>query len=177
MVRKVVWGLLLAVCMIANTDAKPIPKQKKDLWQKWKVINELMQKEPKPVIIDIYTNWCVYCKVMDATTYRNDSVYAYLKNNYYRFKFNAEGRDTLTWQNKLFAYNKRYEVHDFAVFLTKGMIAYPTTVIIMPDGQSFYKQGQLKLDEMELLLKYFGRKNYDAVSLLEYTKSFKGTWR
>ena len=114
---------------------------------------------------------------MDATTYKNDSVLNYLNSHFYRFKFNAETKDSIVWQNKVFNYNNRYECHDFAVYLTRGNIVYPTTVIITPDGQPFYQHGELKPDQMEMILKYFGEGYYKNGPMEEYAKTFVARWK
>ncbi|HEX8460200.1 MAG TPA: thioredoxin family protein [Segetibacter sp.] len=168
---------LLGLFTVNSATADPPRKKKKNLWQTWPEVNNGLNTEKKPLLIDVYTNWCHYCKLMDATTYNNDSVYNYLKKNYYRYKFNAETKDTLIWQNKQYVYNNRYEVHDFAVYLSRGNIVYPTTVIITPGGQPYYQFGQLKPGELEMLLKYFSEKQQTGISLEEYAKSFKPTWK
>lgn len=151
-------------------------KKKKDLWQNWDEVMALSASKRKPILIDLYTNWCHYCKVMDATTYRNDSVYTFLKNNFYRIKFNAEGKDTLQWNEKVFVYNNLYSTHDFAIYLTGGNLAYPTTVIITPDGQPHFQAGLLKREEMELLLKYYGIEHNTRIPIEDFAANFKPSW-
>ena len=41
--------------------------------------------------MDIYTDWCGPCKLMDKNTFQNPDVAQYLNNNFYAVKFNAEG--------------------------------------------------------------------------------------
>ncbi len=165
--------LLLLIGMGAHAQKK---KADQGLWQTWQEVTHLAASTNKPVFIDIYTDWCRYCKIMDATTFKNDSVVSYLKQNYLRFKFNAEGKDTIMWNNKAFTFNPRYDVHDFAVYLTRGSIVYPTTVIITPGGQPFYKHGEISAGEMEMLLKYFAMKK-PSQTLEEYAAGFAATWK
>jgi len=47
-------------------------------WMKMNELNEKIKSEPKPVIIDLYTNWCYWCKVMDKKTYTNSKVISYI---------------------------------------------------------------------------------------------------
>ena len=59
---------------------------------KWLSLGELQTayaKNPKPIIIDVYTSWCGWCKVMDKNTYSNDKVADYINEHYYAVKFNA----------------------------------------------------------------------------------------
>jgi thioredoxin-related protein len=174
--QKVIGRLALIGVLSICISSSPATS-KKDLWQSWKEVNEKIVTDEKPLLIDIHTNWCYYCKVMDATTYKNDSVYSYLKQHFYRFKFNAEGKDSIVWQSKVFKYNNRYQCHDFAVYLTRGNIVYPTTVIITPGAQPFYMHGQLKPEEMEMLLKYFGERDYKRMPIEDFAKTFKATWK
>jgi len=62
----------------------------------WMSIEEALiqtQSEPKKIFIDVYTDWCGWCKVMDRTTFKNKEVVAYVKENYYAVKLNAESND------------------------------------------------------------------------------------
>ena len=152
-------------------------KSKSALWQSLEQITNLSATEKKPILIDIYTDWCHYCKVMDATTYKNDSVINYLQKHFYRLKFNAESKDTIRWQQKVYAYNLRYEVHDFAVYLSRGSIVYPTTVIITPGGQPYYQHGQLTAGELELLLKYYADNRPGKPTLEDFAKTFLPAWK
>ncbi len=49
-----------------------------------------LETESKPVLIDLYTNWCYWCKVMDKKTYNNPKVYAYISGHFYPVKHNAQ---------------------------------------------------------------------------------------
>jgi len=167
--------LILFIVFLLNISFYPL-HNRKDLWQSWKTIQESGRLEKRPVIVDIYADWCVYCHKMDATTYKNDSVYQYLKEHYYRFKFNGESKDTLEWNDKKFAWNRNYKLHDFYIYLANGNLAFPTTAIITPDGQPFATVGFIEMNEMESLLKYFVTA-YPAISFEEFNRSFKPSWK
>lgn len=169
--------LVFSALLLQQAAAKPKPKLRKVAWQSANEINILSDSVPKPILIDVYTDWCHYCKLMDATTYRNDSVVAYLHKYYYRFKLNAEQREPILWQGKKYNYNERYKANDFSIYLGNGTIVYPTTVIMLPNGQPYTQYGQLKTSELELLLKYFIEADQSVISLAEYAKSFKPRWK
>jgi uncharacterized protein YyaL (SSP411 family) len=174
--QKVVPPVLLFSLALLFSSATPVEKSS-GLWQSWDEVKRLAAERQQPIFIDMYTDWCHYCKVMDATTYKNDSVISYLKNNYQRFKFNAEGKDTIRWNKLAYTFNNRFEVHDFAVYLTRGSIVYPTTIIIAPGGQPYYRHGQIDVPEMEVLLKYFTRNKADTSTLVAFSKTFTPTWK
>ena len=37
-------------------------------WLSWEEALELNKKEKKKILVDVYTNWCRYCKQMEKTT-------------------------------------------------------------------------------------------------------------
>ena len=54
------------------------------------------------MFIDVYTDWCGWCKRMDASTFKDPTVAAYLNANFYPVKLNAETRDTITFNGKTY---------------------------------------------------------------------------
>ncbi len=165
----VVAGLLLVVSASAQRTA--------GLWQSWNDIQVMSKKDKKPVIIDIYTNWCRYCKLMEKNTYGHDSVKNYLVRNYYRYKLNAQSRDSIVYMGKVFKYNPLYKVHDFVLYLTKGNVAYPATVILPSENQPpYYELGALEPHQMEMLLKYFGDRRFTRYTLNDWARSFSSKW-
>ena len=68
-------------------------------------------------------------------------------------------------------------MHDFALYLTRGSVAYPTTVIIVPNAPPFFIAGALKPKEMEMLLKFFGEADYRSQTIGAFSKTFKPQWK
>jgi thioredoxin-related protein len=81
---------------------------------KWYSINEAYQaylKNPKPFYIDVYTEWCGWCKRMDQTTFKDPELANYLNNFFYPIKFDAESKEPVnfggrTYVNSQFNYGK-----------------------------------------------------------------------
>lgn len=48
------------------------------------------KSENKILLVDAYTDWCSWCKVMDRETYTNAQVIAVLNNEFVCVKFNPE---------------------------------------------------------------------------------------
>lgn len=51
---------------------------------------KLAEKLNKPVLVDVYTDWCGWCKVMDRTTFPDPAVSKILTDNFVLVKANAE---------------------------------------------------------------------------------------
>lgn len=132
---------------------------------------------PRPVLIDLYTEWCGWCKVMDKKTYRNEKVIGYLQDKYYTVKLDAETKKAVAWKGKEYAFNDQYKTNNIALYFTGGQLSYPTTVIIPAPGEDPQPiPGFLEPKELELIVKYFGEGAYKTESFPSYQKKFKGSW-
>lgn len=72
----------------------------------WLTFEEAVQKtsqEPKMVFVDVYTDWCGWCKKMDKETFMDPAVVAYINANFYAIKLNAEKTDReITFKGQTF---------------------------------------------------------------------------
>lgn len=126
---------------------------------KWLSLNkalELQKENPKKIMMDVYTNWCGPCKLLDKETFQNQDVAAYVNEHYYAVKFNGEGNETVNYKEDSFGNpnydktmaNKRNSSHEFANFM--GINAYPTIAFLDEQGdfvlplKGFYKPQQLE---------------------------------
>jgi uncharacterized protein YyaL (SSP411 family) len=147
---------------------------------KWLTVAEAQEaykKEPKPVLLDLYTSWCGWCKVMERETYSNDKVAAYINEHYYAVKYDAESKDDVEWNGKKYSYNAEYKSNELAVYLMYGQMSYPTTVFLSsPDAKPAPLPGYQKPKEFEVPLKFFGDGEYKTKTFQEFSKSFTGSW-
>jgi len=170
-------SLLFCWIVVFSCAESPVMTTEKVQWLTVEEAAASLKKEKRPVLVDLYTDWCGWCKVMDKKTYSNKNVTDYVKEKFYAVKFNAEGRKDITWNGKTYTFNPNNKTHDFAMFLTNGQLqGYPTTVIIPVDGEPQAIPGYLSPGDFEMIAKYFGEGKYGKESFEEYQKSFKSKW-
>ncbi len=168
--------LFLIFCAMAPAYSF-MPKEKKQVqWQETSIVETLMRKDARPIIIDVYTSWCYYCKVMDATTWKNDSVTAYIAEHFYPIKLNAENEAPILWEGNEYIFQPKYKVHQLAVKLLRGNMVYPSTVIIPEKGEWQVIPGAISAEKIELALKYYGSRANEKVDFETYQQQFKGNW-
>ncbi len=102
-------------------------------WLTIEEAQEAMKTQPKKVFIDLYTDWCGWCKRMDATTFQDPNVVQFMNQYFYAVKFNAERKDTVRFNNFDF-YNLnpagKRGTHLFAYSLLDGQMSYPSYAIL-----------------------------------------------
>ena len=103
-------------------------------WLTWDEAYALSQTDenPKKVFVDVYTDWCGWCKKMDKDTFQNPEVAAYMNANFYMVKFDAEGKEDITYDGKTFKFvpSGRRGYHELAAALMQGKLSYPTVVFL-----------------------------------------------
>ncbi len=67
-------------------------------WQSFNQAMKTVGASGKYVFIDVYTDWCGYCKQLDATTLKSYSVVAELSRNFISVKLNAESSEQVIWK-------------------------------------------------------------------------------
>ena len=181
----VVMALLCVSGVAMAGDKKKKGKEEKkvayDSVIHWMTINEAeaaMKKNPKRVFIDVYTDWCGWCKVMDKRTFSNKELARYMNEHFYAVKFNAEQKDTLHFMGKSFGFVPQYRSNQFAAELLQGRMSYPTTVILDSNFQNPIPiPGFQDVATMEKILKYIATDTYKTVQFPEYEKTFVATWK
>ncbi len=169
-------GFLLTAVIATSFSFKGNDKGQVN-WITMQQLNEMYANNPKPVMVDIYTDWCGWCKQMDKTTYTNEKLSGYINEHYYAVKFNAESREDLSFNNRIYKYNPQYKVNELALYLTGGRLAFPTTVVMSgADGQPAPLPGYLKPKQLEGPLKFYGDKANEKESYVSFNKKLHTEW-
>lgn len=114
------------------TDTSELPSAVKEeiKWVSLEEAEKLVKKEPKKIFVDVYTNWCGWCKVMDRNTFSDPDIIAYVNKNYYAVKLNAEDNTPFKFMGKTYTgpeITRAFQVTGFPtiVFLDENLKYQP----------------------------------------------------
>lgn len=177
--------LAFSINLTAQNDIK---------WMKFEDAVAMARKQPKKIFIDMYTDWCGWCKVMDRTTFADTVIEKYMNENYYAVKFDAEQKEdvifsgtfqrydslkkeTITYQDtvvfKLDPSQGRKGTHQLALALSGGKLAYPSFVVLDENVNKIdMLQGYIEGPRFETILTYFGSNAYKGTPFTDYEKTF-----
>ena len=146
-------------------------------WYTLKQALEKQQKEPRKIMIDVYTDWCGWCKKMDANTFTNPVIANYLNEKYYAVKFNAEQKDSIVFQGKTFINQNPEGVrnpHDLAVAFLQGKMGYPSIVFIDEKSNVLTNvSGYQQPAGLEPILYFFYKDLHLTTNWEDFQKTFK----
>ena len=130
-------------------------------WLSWDEAAKLAEteKNPKKIFIDVYTDWCGWCKKMDKDTFQNAEVAEYMSKNYYMVKLDGEGKEPIVFRGKTFKFvpSGRNGYHEFAAALMQGKMSYPTTIFLDEKMNMLSPvPGYQKPEPFLKIAKYFG---------------------
>lgn len=169
--------LLFSIISFAEKPS-PNPVKSKVEWMSFEeAVKRSENGEKRKIFIDVYTDWCGWCKRMDATTFNDPVVADYLNNEYYAVKLDAERKDTMMVNGTMYKFvpNGRRGYHELAAALLNGKMSYPTVVLL--DEQFNMLQaipGYRGAVDMDYILKYFGQnKHKQNVKFDEFKANYK----
>lgn len=136
-------------------------------------------EEPKKFFIDVYTDWCGWCKKMDAATFNHPDITKHLKENFYTIKLDAEMTDVIVFNGDTMALVQGYGrrgTHELALRLMNGRASYPTIVyldeklnMLQPDP------GYKTPEQLEPILIFYGEDIYKEKTWEEFIADYQTT--
>ena len=131
-----------------------------------------MEASPKKMFIDVYTDWCGWCKKMDKDTFQNAEVAAYMSENFYMVKLDAEQKEPIEFKGKTYNFvaTGRRGYHELAAALLQGRMSYPTVIFLDEEIKMLSPvPGYQKPDAFLKIARYFGDNIYRDTSWEAYS--------
>ena len=119
----------------------------------WEQALSIAQTKDKIIFVDVYTSWCVPCKIMDKTVFKRSDIGDFYNKNFISLKINAEVENGLGFAR------------------TNRVTAYPTFLYFSPKGEMILAGVGSKSTESFLKMGVDAIQNLkDGLSLLDLQK-------
>ncbi len=145
-------------------------------WVSFDEAYKLCKKNPRPILIDVYTTWCGPCKIMSSQTFANPQIAKYINDNFYAVKFDAESKDSVKFDKYVFVSSdiaNPKAPHQFAASILDNQLAYPSIVFLSNKVQRLdIIKGFMPAKNFEPILTYYGSGDYQKTKWEDYQKSF-----
>ncbi len=134
-------------------------------WRNWDTGLREANATRRPVLVDVYTDWCTWCKRMDRDVYSRNDVRDYLSRRFVPVRLDAEAQDDANYEGK--TYTQRSLAARFRVN------GYPTTIFLNSGGEHLVNvPGYVPADRFLMVLRYIGDGHMDrGVSWEDYVKA------
>lgn len=118
-------------------------------WRSWDAGLREAGTSGRPVLVDVYTDWCGWCKRMDRDVYSRADVQDYLARKFVTVKLDAESNAAARYEGR--AYTSRTLAARF------GVTGYPTTLFLSAKGAQLGNvPGYSSPQDFLLLLRFIG---------------------
>ena len=175
---------LLLVCflMVLGVAQLAVPGEaigQEAVTVKWLTFEDAVERsktEKRKIFIDVYTDWCGWCKVMDKKTFNEPAVAKVLNEKYYPVKFNAEQREDVVFNGttfKFIEYGGR-GTHQLAAALLSNQLSYPSVVFLNEDFAIVHvMKGYRQAPEFHKMAEFIGGDHYKSVKMDQWEPRYQ----
>lgn len=150
--------LLIVACDRPSEDVRPAP----DIV--WIGIEEGLQTgtdSEKKILVNIYTDWCNYCKKMTDTVYPDSTVRQTVYEHFIAVGLNAESEALVTFKGEL--------IREKDLARKLGVRSYPTMLFMSADGDLILQSnGYMPADDFNRMLLYIGSSAYLTMEFIQF---------
>lgn len=178
--NRVVKGLGVVALSIALTSfiipEHNAPEETPVKWMSFEQALAKSKSSKRPIFIDVYTDWCGWCKVMDKNTFTDPNVARLLNEKFYAVKFDGEQKEDIVFNGKTFKFvaSGRGGYHELAAALMNNEMSYPTVVFLNEEFQMIQPlAGYRKAPEFHMIAQYIGEGHYKKQKWEEFQVQYR----
>lgn len=156
-------ALTLAIAVMSVAPQQAAAQGNEIEWMRWEAAVAHIGQQDKKVLLNIYTDWCTWCKRMDTITFNSEPIASYINNSFYPVKLNAEREAVIEYKGQTFEFveNGKRGYHQFAAELLRGRMSFPSVVFMDENGEVIQSiVGYKSPEEFEQILTYFAEDYY-----------------
>ncbi len=175
---KLIFNTSLLTLFLLTSTGFTIDEKVEVNWISFEEAIEKSKVEKKKIFIDVYTDWCGWCKVMDKNTFNQPVIAKYLNDNFYAVKLDAEQEANITFRDQTFKFvpSGRRGYHELAAALLNNKMSYPTVVFLDENFNMIQPlPGYQKPDRFEMIVKYFGSDEYKNTKWPDWEANFESS--
>ncbi len=132
-------------------------------WKSFETGLEHAKVNHKKILVDVYTDWCGWCKKMDEEVYTDPRVKEYLAKNFVIVKMNAEAEGTIHYKGKI--YSPAQLASEF------GVTGYPATLFLKDDSDPItLLPGYMEAPMFLHVLSFIAENQYEKKQFEQYLK-------
>lgn len=163
----------------AQTVALNQPEESPVKWMTFEEALEKSKTEKRKIFIDVYTDWCGWCKVMDKNTFSEPNVAKILNEQFYPVKFDAEQKEDVVFNGTTFKFipSGRNGYHQLAAALLNNQLSYPTVVFLDEEFRMIQPlAGYQKAPEFHKIIQFIGEDHYKKTKWDEWHSIYKSPY-
>ncbi|NBC24566.1 MAG: DUF255 domain-containing protein [Bacteroidetes bacterium] len=145
-------------------------------WMSFEQALEAQKIEKKKIFVDLYTDWCSWCKRMDKTTMKDPEIIHYLNSTFYPVKFNAEQKTEIKFKGKTYKLverNGKRDYHELAAHISRNQLSYPTFIFLNEKAEVIQPvKGYQDVNTFKTIMTYIGDDHFKKTPWSQYTQSF-----
>ncbi|HUN65900.1 MAG TPA: thioredoxin fold domain-containing protein [Bacteroidota bacterium] len=133
-------------------------------WQSFNDGFAAARQNGRKIIVDVYTDWCGWCKKLDKDVYGDPKVAAYLRDHFVLVKLNPEIKANVSYRDT---------VYSAAVFAQGfGVSGYPTILFFEPSGEPIDRLGgYVGADKFLPIIKFIGEDYFKKMKWEDFMKT------
>ena len=131
------------------------------IWLSFEDAVRLAKKNDKKILVDICAKWNGWCNMLNDQVYSQKGIIKYINENYYAVKLDAESKDSIWYQGRLFTWSPQDRCHQLAYSLLEGKMNYPATAFLNEEINLLtVVPGFMDVQKMKVALHFFIEEAY-----------------